>query len=379
MNGINEPVSRVREITRYDSKGGPLSPPRSTISSWPTGFRTAATRSGFRGRRSSRSPAACLALLPTPGYRSSDSGLDPVIVNGSAFPDPEMTHRTYSGVAPRGRGSPSRPPSSTRVRARSRQRHDAAPKTQCRTIALQSACCAGLDAIGHGAGDDREWPGRHRDVLRHRGPRVQPADARVRDAQAYRPAMPGPYGDGAALRPVAEHGRHRGGGLRGGPRGRGQPAEGLCLDRGAMPMATTTRACPATAFPDDADGARQRACQCPLRSTSMNAWGPGHTEIDAVEAECLCNLRRADRFDPGRLAEGGHRQSLGGGRQHPGVRAPPSPFMTGRIPPTVNWETPDPECPLNLSGQFRDVGCSVALVNSHGLGGTNASMVLFRE
>ena len=54
-------------------------------------------------------------------------------------------------------------------------------------------------------------------------------------------------------------------------------------------------------------------------------------------------------------------------------------LQTGRIPPTVNWETPDPECPLNLSGNARDVGCSVALVNAHGLGGTNASMVLCRE
>jgi hypothetical protein len=39
----------------------------------------------------------------------------------------------------------------------------------------------------------------------------------------------------------------------------------------------------------------------------------------------------------------------------------------------------DPECPLNLSAEARDVGCSVVLVNAHGLCGTNASMVLFRE
>jgi 3-oxoacyl-(acyl-carrier-protein) synthase len=45
----------------------------------------------------------------------------------------------------------------------------------------------------------------------------------------------------------------------------------------------------------------------------------------------------------------------------------------------VNWETPDPDCRLNLSAQARDVGCSVALVNAHGLCGTNASMVLCRE
>jgi 3-oxoacyl-(acyl-carrier-protein) synthase len=48
------------------------------------------------------------------------------------------------------------------------------------------------------------------------------------------------------------------------------------------------------------------------------------------------------------------------------------------IPPTVNWEYPDPGCPLNLSGQARHVAHNTTIVNSHGLSGTNACLVLNR-
>jgi 3-oxoacyl-[acyl-carrier-protein] synthase II len=111
----------------------------------------------------------------------------------------------------------------------------------------------------------------------------------------------------------------------------------------------------------------------------INAWGPGHSEIDAVEADCLC------RFFGARLAsipavslKGaiGNPLAAAGSIQ---VASAALSLQTGRVPPTVNWETPDPECPLNLSARPRDVGCSVALVNAHGLCGTNASMVLLRE
>jgi 3-oxoacyl-(acyl-carrier-protein) synthase len=111
----------------------------------------------------------------------------------------------------------------------------------------------------------------------------------------------------------------------------------------------------------------------------VNAWGPGHTEIDRVEADCLCRIfgERIGSIPVASLKGAiGNPLAAAGSIQ---VCSTALSLMTGRVPPTVNWETPDPECPLNLSGQFRDVGCSVALINSHGLCGTNASMVLFRE
>jgi 3-oxoacyl-[acyl-carrier-protein] synthase II len=51
-------------------------------------------------------------------------------------------------------------------------------------------------------------------------------------------------------------------------------------------------------------------------------------------------------------------------------------FRTGVVPPTVNWETPDPDCALNLSNQPRHLLPRTALVNAHGLSGSNATLII---
>ncbi|HAU48459.1 MAG TPA: beta-ketoacyl-[acyl-carrier-protein] synthase II, partial [Planctomycetaceae bacterium] len=49
------------------------------------------------------------------------------------------------------------------------------------------------------------------------------------------------------------------------------------------------------------------------------------------------------------------------------------------IPPTINLETPDPECDLDYApNQPREMPVQVTMSNSFGFGGHNASLVLGR-
>jgi 3-oxoacyl-(acyl-carrier-protein) synthase len=53
---------------------------------------------------------------------------------------------------------------------------------------------------------------------------------------------------------------------------------------------------------------------------------------------------------------------------------------TGVLPPTINLETPDPECALDhVANKARRQEIRVALSNSFGFGGTNAALVLGRD
>ena len=49
----------------------------------------------------------------------------------------------------------------------------------------------------------------------------------------------------------------------------------------------------------------------------------------------------------------------------------------GVMHPSVNYDTPDPECPVNIIADgARDGGVRVAMSNSMGFGGHNATLVL---
>ena len=54
-------------------------------------------------------------------------------------------------------------------------------------------------------------------------------------------------------------------------------------------------------------------------------------------------------------------------------------LQTGLIPPTIRYETPDPECDLDyVPNEPRHADVRTALCNAYGIGGTNAAIVLRR-
>jgi 3-oxoacyl-[acyl-carrier-protein] synthase II len=52
---------------------------------------------------------------------------------------------------------------------------------------------------------------------------------------------------------------------------------------------------------------------------------------------------------------------------------------TDRVPPTIHFEEPDPDCDLDVvPNQAREVAVEVAMNNAYAFGGNNAS-VIFRK
>jgi 3-oxoacyl-(acyl-carrier-protein) synthase len=378
FNGINEPVSRVREITRFDARGGAF------VAAEIADFRIAEWIPEIGNPK--RIPRQTQFALVGAVLALADAGLtvemlkgtDPVVVNGSSLPDPELTYRTIAGVATKG------PRYAVPAAI-----YDAAPSaiasaiakllaTRCRTIALQSACCSGLDGIGHGADMissgqaeiafccGTEAPIFNQPMLELGISKLSPRNAR-KPTEMGRPfdlwRNTGVIGEGACVILLEAEDSPRpayawvGGYAYGNDE---SDVAGIGL-MSTMKMALANARCPAASV------------------DLINAWGPGHVQIDAVEAACLCEFF-GERIAsiPTVSIKGAVGNPLGAAGSIQVASAALS-LRTGRVPPTVNWETPDPECPLHLSARARDVGCRVALVNAHGLCGTNASMVLTRE
>jgi 3-oxoacyl-(acyl-carrier-protein) synthase len=108
----------------------------------------------------------------------------------------------------------------------------------------------------------------------------------------------------------------------------------------------------------------------------INAWGTGHRHIDANESRALQAVFGAHLANiPVSSIKGSIGTALGASGPIQAASTILS-ILYEILPPTVNWETSDPGCPLNLSNLPRRVQPLVAIVNAHGLSGSNSALVL---
>ena len=118
------------------------------------------------------------------------------------------------------------------------------------------------------------------------------------------------------------------------------------------------------------------ACLRPKEVDVICAWAPGHKLVDLGEAKEMRKLFGHSLADVAVSSIKGAIGSPLGAAPAIQVAAAALGQRFGSVPPTVNWEYPDLDCPLNLCNRARAIDHSVTLVNSHGLGGVNSAMVL---
>ncbi|MCF7689228.1 MAG: hypothetical protein K9M98_13685 [Cephaloticoccus sp.] len=243
------------------------------------------------------------------------------------------------------------------------------------TLTLQSACCSGLDAIGHAvqrvaSGESElavcggtEAPLFYHPMLELRMAGLAPDTAEMSERMC-RPfdqwRTTGVISEGACMLVLEpEESPRPGYAFIDGYAYATDP-----VDQGVKGLGDAIRLALANA------GRRLHEIDC------INAWGPGHKLVDRAEAQVLLAIfgNRLKEV-PAVSIKGAIGNPLGaaGAIQ---VGAAALGLKDELIPPTVNWQYPDPDCPLNLSSQARAIAHDVTLINSHGLSGTNACLVL---
>jgi 3-oxoacyl-[acyl-carrier-protein] synthase II len=374
FHGINEPVSRVRAITRFDPAAGLF------IGAEVADFDLKRFAPDENPRRLSRHTqfslvAAMLALQDaglTPGELAP---LHPVVVTGTSIMDFEKIGRGMELVLKKGSRYT---PGSIMYEA---SVANVAGKIvewlgiPARMLTLQTSCCSGLDAVGQGAelvasgqaalvlAGGSECPLSFYPMLGFNAAELSPAISEQPE-KACRPfdlwRSTGVLGEGACIFVLEEESSPR-------PALAWVAGYGYANDQDgqtAMGLVPTVRQALANALrrPEEVD--------------FINAWGTGHRVIDAHEAGAMHQVYGERLAEiPVSSIKGAIGTALGASGPIQTASAVMS-LCHGVLPPTVNWETPDPVCPLNLSNQARRLPVSLAVVNSHGLSGSNSALVL---
>lgn len=373
--GIQEPVSRVRPFTKLGDEYGPFVAahvPHFDIRKYvdetklPKGS----------ARHTLFAVAASILALEDAGISLDElQHLSCAVVSGSSLLDFGGIGAAIDSVQRRGaRGAQPRVVYTTTLSVIPEVISDIC-RISARTMSVQTSCCSGLDAIGNAAGmvasgevdiaicGGTESPLHRFPLLELRAAGLTPytTDMPERIARPFdRWRTTGVVSEGACyvvLEP--ETSIRKGYSFIAGYAFANDPAGQLCgglVTSGELAIAE----------------ARLR----PVDIEAINAWGPGHKAIDEAEAKALSRVLKPHLSEiPAYSIKGAIGAALGAAPAiQVGTSALAQHFDT--IPPTVNWDRKDPACPLNLSNRPRQIPHSATLINAHGVGNVNASMVL---
>jgi 3-oxoacyl-(acyl-carrier-protein) synthase len=376
-NGVLEPVSRVRPFGKFGEEYGPL---------------VAAYIDEFDIRRyvdqtkipkgSSRQTlfgivSAILALKDAGISQGELEKASCAVVNGSSLMDFGGIVSSIDAIYKHGaRGAKPRNLYTTNTSSTPRAISETLGIT-ARTMAVQSACCGGIDAIGcaaalvaEGAVDIAICGGTEAPL--HRSPLLELRAAGLTPPTTEMPERldrpfdlwrtTGVVSEGSCMFVIEpESSPRQGYSYISGYAYANDKADDLC-DGLALAIKLAL-----------ADGGTR-----PSEVESINAWGPGHKLIDAAEARAVASVFGSALADTPVVSIKGSIGTPLGAAPAIQVAAAALGQRYGMIPPTVNWEHPDPACPLNLSNRYRTVAHSCTLINAHGLGGLNAALILKR-
>lgn len=376
FRGINERVSRVRVITRFDPAAGLF------VGAEIPDFDLKRHAPEENPRRLSRHTqfslvAAMLAVQDAGLTKEELQRLNPVVVTGTSIMDFEKIGRGMELVMKKGArytpGSIMYEASVANVAGKIVEWLS----VPARMLTMQTSCCSGLDAVGQGAelvatgqadlvlAGGSECPLSFYPMLGFNASELSPAISEHPE-KACRPfdlwRSTGVLGEGACIFVLEPEGSPR-------PALAWVTGYSYANDQDgqtALGLVPTVRQALANALrrPDEVD--------------FVNAWGTGHRIIDANESSAMQQLfgeRLAEI--PVSSIKGAIGTALGASGPIQAASTVLS-LLHDLLPPTVNWETPDPACPLNLSNQPRRLRVNIAVVNSHGLSGSNSALVLER-
>jgi 3-oxoacyl-(acyl-carrier-protein) synthase len=375
--GILEPVSRVRPYEKLGEEYGPL------VAAYVDKFNIANFVQRERlpkgvGRHTQFAAVAAILALQDAGLVEGQlDSRDCVVVTGSSLMDFGGISNSTQAVHSRGPQAALPRTIFTTTNTNVTQTVTQVLNLASRTMTFQNSCCSGLDAIGYAAAlvargeaeiaicGGTEAPLHRCPLLEMRAAGLTPPTVELHDRLA-RPfdlwRTTGVVSEGACMFVLeAESSPRPGYGYVSGYAYANDQQGEIC---GGLVEAARL------AFAD----AGMKAEQIEV----INAWGPGHRQIDAGEAKAMRRVFGSTLNEIASLSIKGAIGSALGAAPAIQVGVAALALRNGILPATVNWRFPDPSCPLNLSSSNRAVGHSAALINAHGVGDVNSCMILER-